>query len=296
MNEGIAWLRAAGQGGVIRINLGGLPDISLSVQKLRIEGASAQIPSGEIFGLILFLDRAADAKSSLAAAAERFPLLSIYATKIGDFRQVLREVSGKVQADGSIPDSASPHLNRIRREIEKQRKAIHDSLERFLKANRNEGVLQEEYVTVRNDRYVVPVLVGQRRKLPGVIHGASSTGQTLFLEPLDTIDLNNELVRLQDDEAREILRILRELTEKLRTAAEPIRDAAAVMARLDVIFAKARFGIEFECAIPRFTERKLALRNASHPLLIDRAAPQRQTRRSLLTSGRSGRDATRAPC
>lgn len=265
--EAMAYLRAAGQGGALRINLNGLPDVAQSVQKLRIEGAALE--PREIFDLIVFLDRAADSKSSLAAAAERFPLLAVYAGRIGDFRQVLREVGGKIQADGSVPDSASPHLNRIRRDIEKQKKAIQDSLDRFLKANRNEGVLQDEYVTIRNERFVVPVLVGQRRKLPGVIHGASSTGQTLFLEPLDTIDLNNELVRLQDDEGREVFRILRELTDRLRGSAEPIREAAAVMARLDVIFAKARFGIDFDCVIPRFMDRRLDLRNARHPLLID---------------------------
>ncbi|HEU5021824.1 MAG TPA: endonuclease MutS2 [Bryobacteraceae bacterium] len=265
--EGVAWLRAAGQGGVLRIQLSGLPDVSLALQKLRIEGATLE--PAEIFGLIQLLDRAADAKSSLSAAAERFPLLGAYAEKIGDFRQVLREVSGKINPDGSIPDSASPHLNRIRRDIEKQRKAIQDSLERFLKANRNEGVLQDEYVAIRNDRFVVPVLAGQRRRLPGVIHGASSTGQTVFLEPLDTIDLNNDLVRLQDDEAREVARILRELTERLRGSAAPIREAAGVMARLDVIFAKAKFAIDFDCCIPRFSERRLELKNARHPLLMD---------------------------
>ena len=126
---------------------------------------------------------------------------------------------------------------------------------------------------------MVPVLVGQRRKLPGVIHGASSTGQTLFLEPLDTIDLNNELVRLQDDESREVFRILRELTERLRESVEPIRAAAAVMAWLDVVFAKARFGIDFDCVIPKFVQsgqnqtglndRRLVIRDARHPLLID---------------------------
>jgi DNA mismatch repair protein MutS2 len=265
--EAMAYLRAAGQGGALRINLNGLPDIAQAVLKLRIEGAALE--PREIFELIVFLDRAADAKSSLGAAAERFPLLSAYSGRIGDFRQVLREVSGKIQADGSVLDSASPHLNRIRRDIEKQKKSIQDSLERFLKANRNEGVLQDEYVTIRNERFVVPVLVGQRRKLPGVIHGASSTGQTLFLEPLDTIDLNNELVRLQDDEGREVFRILRELTDRLRGSADPIREAAAVMARLDVIFAKARFGIDFDCVIPKFTDRRLDLRQARHPLLMD---------------------------
>lgn len=269
--EAMAYLRATSQGGALRINFHGLPDTAVAVQKLRIEGAS--LDPREIFEVIVFLDRAADARSSLTAAAERFPLLAVYAGRIGDFRQVLKEVSGKIQADGSVLDSASPHLHRIRREIEKQKKAIQDSLERFLKANRNEGVLQDEYVTIRNDRFVVPVLVGQRRKLPGVIHGASSTGQTLFLEPFETIDLNNELVRLQDDESREVLRILRELTERLRGSAEPIRAAAAVMAWLDVVFAKARFGIDFDCAIPKFTaaggERRLDIRHARHPLLID---------------------------
>ncbi len=268
VGEAMEYLRTASRGGgAIRINFNGLPDIGQSVQKLHIEGAA--LDPREIFNLIVFLDRSADAKSSLAAASDRFPSLGVYAGRIGDFRQVLRDVSGKIQADGTVLDSASPHLNRIRRDIEKQRKAIQDSLERFLKANRNEGVLQDEYITIRNERFVVPVLVGQRRKLPGVIHGASSTGQTLFLEPLDTIDLNNELVRLQDDESREVFRILRELTERLRGSAEPIRAAAVVMAWLDVVFAKARFGIDFDCVIPKFTGRRMKLKNARHPLLMD---------------------------
>src|SRR3984957_18820795 len=109
--EAMEYLRAAGRGGALRINFNGLPDIAQSVLKLRIEGAA--LDPREIFELIVFLDRAADAKSSLAAAAERFPLLGVYAGRLGDFRQVLREVSGKIQADGSVLDSASPHLNRI---------------------------------------------------------------------------------------------------------------------------------------------------------------------------------------
>ncbi len=265
--EAMEYLRAASQGRAIRVNLNNLPDVEQTVQKLRIEGAALE--PREIFELITFLDRAADAKSSLSAVAERFPMLSGYANRIEDFRQVLRDVSGKIQPDGTVLDSASPHLARVRRDIEKQRKAIQDSLERFLKANRNEGVLQDEYVTLRNERFVVPVLAGQRRKLPGVIHGASSTGQTLFLEPLDTIDLNNELVRLQDEELREVFRILRELTDRLRGSADPIREAALVMARLDVVFAKGKFGLDFDCVIPKFTERNLNLRNARHPLLME---------------------------
>jgi DNA mismatch repair protein MutS2 len=270
--EAIRYLRAAsapqptGQGAAIRINLNGLPDVTVFIQKLHIEGAALE--PREIFDLIGFLDRAADAASFLNAAGERFPLLAQRAEGIGDFRPLLKEVEGKIQADGTVLDSASPHLHRLRRDIEKQKKNIQESLDRFVRANRNEGILQEEYITIRNERFVVPVIAGQRRKLPGVIHGASSTGQTLFLEPLETIDLNNELVRLQEEESREVFRILRELTARLRVYGEPIRAAAAIMGALDLIFAKARFAIEFDCAIPSFSTR-LHLENARHPLLID---------------------------
>lgn len=270
--EAIAYLRAAsapqpaGQGAAIRINLHGLPDVTVFVQKLHIEGAALE--PREIFDLIGFLDRAADAASFLSAAGERFPMLARRAQSIGDFRPLLKAVEGKIQGDGTVLDSASPHLHRLRKDIEKQKKAIQESLERFLRANSGEGILQEEYITIRNDRFVVPVIAGQRRKLPGVIHGASSTGQTLFLEPLETIDLNNELVRLEEEESREVFRILRELTAQLRVYGEPIRAAAGVMSALDLIFAKARFAIEFDCCVPKFAD-SLHLENARHPLLVD---------------------------
>ena len=175
---------------------------------------------------------------------------------------------GKILPDGTVADHASVLLARLRRDIERQKKAIQESLERFLRAHREEGVLQEEFVTIRNERFVVPVIAGQRRKLDGVIHGASASGHTLFVEPLETIDLNNELVRLTEEEMREVHRILRELTERLRGYADSIRQTLTVLGRLELIFAKARFGMEFDCAIPRFGEH-LLLRDARHPLLED---------------------------
>ena len=258
--EAVLYVRTA-----IKINLNGLPDIAVAIQKLHIEGAALE--PREIFDIIAFLDRAADAASLLNAAADKFPLLGQRARGIGDFRPLLKEIEGKVQADGTVLDGASPHLHRLRREIEKQKKGIQESLERFLRANRNEGVLQEEYITLRNDRFVVPVIAGQRRHLPGVIHGASSTGQTLFIEPLDTIDLNNELVRLEEEESREILRILQELTcaPAGLWRVDPL--CASVMAALDLIFAKASFAIEFDCAIPR--SLTVSTRKCAPPLLID---------------------------
>src|ERR1044071_7097334 len=146
-------------------------------------------------------------------------------------------------------------MNRLRRDIERQKKSIQDSLERFLKAHKEEGILQEEFVTIRNERFVVPLIAGQRRKLDGVIHGTSSSGHTLFVEPLETIDLNNELVRLAEEEAREVHRILLELTGRLRGYSDSIRQTLVTMAELELIFAKAKFAAEFDCVIPRFGDR-----------------------------------------
>ena len=270
--EAIEYLRAAGRpqpaarGAAIRIDFTGLPDPGAVVHKLHIEGASLE--PKEIFDLVLLLDRAADAKSVLTAAAERFPRLGRRAHSVGDFRALLQDLQGKILPDGTLSDHASVALGRLRRDIERQKKAIQESLERFLRVHREEGVLQEEFVTIRNERFVVPVIAGQKRKLDGVIHGASSSGHTLFIEPLETIDLNNELVRLAEEEAREVHRILLEMTDRLRGYGDSIRQTLATMAELDLIFAKARLAAEFQCVIPRFGER-LWLKEARHPLLED---------------------------
>lgn len=258
--------QASSRGAALRIDFSGVPDVEQAVHKLHIEGAGLQ--PREIFELFTLLDTAADAKSHLTAAAERFPLLGRRAQTIGDFRGLLRELDGKILPDGSVADHASVALNRLRRDIERQKKAIQDSLERFLKAHRDEGILQEEFVTIRNERFVVPLIAGQRRKMDGVIHGTSASGHTLFVEPLETIDLNNELVRLAEEEMREVHRILVEMTTRLRGHGDSIRQTLATMAELDLIFGKARFASDFDCAIPRFGER-LYLKDARHPLLAD---------------------------
>src|SRR5688500_3844918 len=189
-SEAMEFTRHAG-----RPPLGGINDLSFAVQKLRIQGAG--LDGEEIAQLTVFLERATDTRSLISAESARFPLLAVRAERLGDFRVLLREVSGKVLPNGTVADDASVALNRLRRDIEKQQRHVHDSLERFLRTHREEGVLQEEYVAIRNDRFVVPVVAGQRRRVDGVIHGASGSGQTLFIEPLETIDLNNELVRLR---------------------------------------------------------------------------------------------------
>jgi DNA mismatch repair protein MutS2 len=282
--EAAAYLRAASKpqpaarGAAIRINFSSITDLTDTVHKLRIEGAVLE--PKEISGVLEFLDRAADARSILQSVAERFPLLGKRSQAIGEFRALLNDLAGKIGPDGSIPDHASVALGRLRRDIEKQKKSIQDSLERFLRAHHEEGVLQEEFVAIRNERFVVPVIAGQRRKIDGVIHGASSSGHTLFVEPLETIDLNNELVRLTEEELREVHRILRELTERLRGYADSILSTLVTMGELELIFAKARFATEFDCVRPRFSPenaRRLVLKDGRHPLLEDVLRRQRKT-------------------
>jgi DNA mismatch repair protein MutS2 len=263
--EAVEYARTVG-----RLSIGGLVDSTEAVQKLRIEGAG--LDGKEIADLTMFLERATEVKSALGDEDKRFPRLAGRAVRMGDFRGLLRDISGKVLPNGAVADDASVALNRLRRDIEKQQRSIQHSLEKFLRAHRDEGVLQEEYVAIRNDRFVVPIVSGQRRRVDGVIHGASSSGQTLFIEPLETIDLNNELVRLREEEDREVRRILREITERLRTHAAAIRQTMDEVGGLDLLFAKASFAVDFDCVIPRFApdnSRRVHLSEARHPLLQD---------------------------
>jgi len=274
--EAMVWNEEAGgpktRGGEMpaQLSFSGIPDTAAVVAKLRIEGSVLE--PLELLAVIVLLEKAEQVRQALAAYAAAFPLLARRAAEIADFRETVKAVSGKILPDGTIADHASPMLARVRRDMERQRRQIHESLERFLKQHRDDGMLQEEFVTIRNDRFVVPVVPGAKRRAAGVIHAASGSGHTLFLEPLETIDLNNDLVRLTDDEMREIHRILADLTGRLRQQARDVQRAGAALAALDFAFAKARFAESFDCVIPRFAggeSPRFVLRRARHPLLED---------------------------
>ena len=268
----------AARGAAIRVRFDSLPDVSAASRLIAVEGAVLE--PKQILEMTQLLERAAEIRGILLSAAEKFPRLGTRAQRVVDLREVLRDLRGKILPDGSIADDASVALQRIRRDIEKQRKQIQISLERFVRAHRDDGVLQEDFITIRNDRLVVPVVSGQQRQVPGVMHGASSTGHTLFIEPLETIDLNNEVVRLREEEQREVQRILRELTELLRTHAALLRETVQALGELDLLFAKANFAMDFRCSIPMFTpawERRLVLEEARHPLLEDVLRRHRKT-------------------
>jgi len=281
--EAIAYLEAASKpqaavrGAAVRFRFDGLPDPGESVRKLRIEGAALE--AKEILELCELLDRASDIRAILLAVAPRFPKLGARAAAMCEFRSLLKDLAGKILPDGTVADHASPELARLRRDIERQKRLIQESLERFLRAHHEDGLLQEELVTIRNDRFVVPVVAGQKWRVEGVVHGASGTGHTLFIEPLETIELNNDLVRLVEEEAREVHRILLDLSDRLRAYLEPIARTAKMLGELEWLFAKASFAREFDAVIPRFSpagQRRLHLREARHPLLEDLLRKQRR--------------------
>jgi len=250
----------------VNIRFSGLPEIDQGLGRIGIEGAS--LDGKEIYDLLQWLDRAAELRSSINNAGDRFPLLSKRAGQLADLRSVLRSIAGKLNPNGTLTDHASVALERIRRAMDRQRDQIQHSLEKYLRLHKDDGVLQDDFVTIRSDRFVIPLVAGQRAKIPGVIHASSGTGATLFVEPMETVALNNELVRLTDDELRETHRILRELTETLREHAAAIRSTVAAMGMLEFTFAKARFAKQFRCVVPEFGER-LRLDAARHPLLED---------------------------
>ncbi len=262
--------QTAGRGAAVRVRFTEVPECREWLAKLRIEGAV--LDGKELLAVSALLGSAAEVKVALEFSAESFPRLAARAAAIGDFSPLLRDLAGKILPDGNVADDASVALSRLRREVERQQRRIQESLERFLRIHRQDGILQEEFVTIRNDRFVIPVVAGQQRRVEGVIHGASGTGHTLFVEPFETIELNNELVRLAEEEAREVHRILREITERLREMVGPIEAAVRAMGELEYLFAKARFAVRFDAVVPRFSPaggRRLVLREARHPLLED---------------------------
>ncbi|MBS1816279.1 MAG: Smr/MutS family protein [Acidobacteria bacterium] len=191
-----------------------------------------------------------------------------------NFYNLLKLVSGKIEPDGSLTDDASPELGRIRRAAHRQHKAIEDSLRRTLKSFAEEGSLQDQLITVRGERFVIPVKAEHRRRVPGVIHGSSSSGQTVFLEPMETVEQNNELVRLLDEEQAEVHRILVAMTAAVAEHADILQRGIAILARVDELFAAARFAEEMHCTRPVFTDGKthdeelaFELNDARHPLL-----------------------------
>ena len=247
-------------------------DPGKAIGRLRVEGAALEPTS--LLLLARLCEQALSARASILAEREAAPVLwQLVESLPRELNSLVARVTNKILPTGELDDRASPELARIRHEIAALRSRITRALEGLMR--KSPDSVQDELVTIRNDRFVIPIKADHRARVQGVAHGYSSSGATAFVEPLETIEANNELQGLHETEAREIAHILRALTEELRLQLPAIELAANAVGELDFINAKAVFHQRFDCVIPEIDAVKTAaasggtleLVEARHPLL-----------------------------
>lgn len=257
----------------ISIPLGGLFDPTTLAAKSQIGGAALEATEFQSVARLAYDISAWQAllQSPPARLVGRLPGLSELSAPLHTPMAPLAEsIERKILPDGTLADDASPELKRLRHEQERQQREIEASLRAALRKLSADGSTQEDLITIRGDRFVIPVRSELKRRVSGVIHGASSSGQTVYVEPLETIEQNNELVRLLEEEQAEIHRIFVALTRLVATYAQPLVDGAHILAQVDGFQARARFSRDFDCCIPTLTPHQLHLAGARHPLLEKR--------------------------
>ncbi len=234
----------------------GIFDVTELLDKARIEGSALE--AVELRSMIVHAERVEAWRQTVLAppdsVREQWPAIAELSAPLlpHDLSELLRALSGKIEPDGSLSDDASPELRRIRRALESQHRAIEASLRRALAKLSDDGSTQESLITVRGERFVIPVKAEFKRKIGGVIHGSSSSGQTVFVEPMETIEQNNELSRLLDEEQAEIHRILVAMTRAIAGQSVALLLGAAVLAEADAHQAIAKFALELDCVRPTF--------------------------------------------
>jgi DNA mismatch repair protein MutS2 len=264
IHEAVAYLRPGAE-----LGFGSLGDPETWLARISVPASVLAVE--EFLAATTLMDAAQSVRETFKPDGPNHPQLTARATGLADFRHLAIAIRRAILPNGDISDDASPQLRRIRVSIGQGRDKIRRSLEGILARS---GSTAEDYVTLRGDRFVIPVRASDRRTVPGVVHGASATGQTVFVEPLEAIDLNNRLVQLSEEELVEISRILAELTARLRGDRGPLVFAALEIAHLDSIFARARFARALDCAMPTFTTGNLLrLDSARNPVLEAKLRP-----------------------
>jgi DNA mismatch repair protein MutS2 len=262
----------------VSIALGSLFDPTQLLDKSRIEGAALE--AEEIRDLLSLIDDITAWQAIMQtppdAVKEEIPeLMSLSAPLMAAvLRPLVESLRSRMLPDGSLADNASPNLNRIRREIERQQRQIEQSLRQTMRRLAESGGVQDELITIRGERFVIPIKAESKRRIPGVVHGVSSSGQTVYVEPLETIEQNNELVRLFEEEQAEIHRIFLAMTRQIGAQSQVIGEGAEILTVVESLVIRARFAEDFQCVRPRFCDPAealdLRLVQARHPLLEQR--------------------------
>ena len=209
--------------------------------------------------------RCARTVQDYGAGEEKTPISHLFRALTPN-RFLEETITNSIIGEDELADSASSELASIRRHIRATEAKVRDILQRILASNQSK-YLQESIITIRSDRYVVPVKSEFKNAIPGLVHDVSSSGSTFFIEPMGVVKANNELRELMAQEKKEIERILAELSAQCAAHREDIAEDYDLLVWLDAIFARGRLSLNMEAAQPRLSDRYLRLRKARHPLL-----------------------------
>ncbi|MGC8878823.1 MAG: endonuclease MutS2 [Anaerolineae bacterium] len=250
------------------LSVGGARDIRPIIQQALL---SAILLPVELLDVRQTLLSAYTLKRSVLPYAEHIPLLAELATHLHECPEVVQEIGRCIHPNGSVLDEASPTLSSIRRELELVRQRLIARLEQILHTPENSAYLQEPLITQRQGRYVIPLRAEFKGRIRGIIHDQSASGATLFIEPMATVELNNQLRQLEVEEEQEVQRILARLSQQVAAAAEPIQETLQALAELDLALAKAHYAEELSAVPAQWADGgkrpPFRLLSARHPLL-----------------------------
>jgi DNA mismatch repair protein MutS2 len=250
--------------------LDGLSDIREVLNKIRIEGHF--VAPEDFLRIHSFLVVSRKLRKHVietnAGSDGKFPWVTSYCTSLFFDKLLEHNIEITIDESGIVKDSASANLSRIRKQITQQSERLRKSLASILKKISEKEYTQEDIVTQRDGRYVIPVKTENKRSVQGIIHGASSTGQTVFVEPAEIITLNNELTELHFEERREIDKILRELSIQVAGVSNELLGNCMILADIDFTQAKAKYAVETISSMPVITENEVDLIDAYHPVLL----------------------------
>lgn len=259
--EGVAYLR---QGTALDLN--DLPDPRQAIGKLNV--IDVNLEPFEILNLLRLISVGTGLRETFRDEVATFPLIREITEPLPNLRPLYQRLRGRISPTGEVEDFASPELREVRFQMSRLRTQIQKSLESILKRADEAHALQDEFITIRNERYVIPIRNDNRGAVTGVVHGMSSSGQTAFIEPIETINQNNELVRLRELEQAEVVKVLFRITAELREERESLAQMAEAIGLVDLISARARLAIDQNAIEPRINEDgRFVLREARHPLL-----------------------------
>jgi DNA mismatch repair protein MutS2 len=245
-----------------------LPDIFAA---LAVEGRALE--ALRLLALAAFLDSIDETRAAIRRAPGSFPRLEAISGSAASFKGETAATRDKIDPSGDVVDHASPGLKAIRERLRKQRTRLRSTLESYLRGKETAKHLQDQVVTERNGRYVLVVKAEHRGAIPGIVHGSSTSGASLFLEPLSTVEINNDIVALEEQEHEEIMRILLALTDAFRVRRVDLQQTIEAATELDVVQARARFSESIDGIEPALTiDGRFELLAARHPLLA-RAVP-----------------------